>query len=153
MQFEGINFEKHQNEVVKFRKDSFRVSFGNTSNFEKEEYLSWLKEKTNDFPEGFILVKEGGEYIGQLELSIREYEGRNIGYVHLYYLIPEIRGKGKGAKLHNYARDFFKKNKVGEYHLRVSPNNTSAISFYQKNGMEEIGSEVEGKVIRLKGYL
>lgn len=42
------------------------------------------------------MVEENGRFIGQLELSIRKYEGRNIGYVHLYYLIPEKRGKGIG---------------------------------------------------------
>lgn len=153
MQFNGIDIERHQDQVVKFRKDSFKVSFGDNSNFNEEEYLNWLKGKINDFSKGFVLVEEGGEYIGQLELSIREYEDRNIGYVHLYYLIPEIRGKGKGTELHNYGEKFFKNNKVSEYHLRVSPNNIAAIKFYKKIGMEEVGSEVEGKVIRMKGYL
>ncbi|MGJ9384892.1 GNAT family N-acetyltransferase [Salipaludibacillus sp. CF4.18] len=62
----------------------------------------------NDFSKGFVLVEEGGEYIGRLELSIREYEDRNIRYVHLYYLIPEIRGKVKGTELHNYAKEFLR---------------------------------------------
>lgn len=64
-----------------------------------------------------------------------------------------MRGKGKGKELHNYAKQFFENNKVGEYHLRVPPSNTRAIKFYRRNGMEEVGPEVDGKVIRMKGYL
>jgi ribosomal protein S18 acetylase RimI-like enzyme len=152
--FEKIDIKKHRDIVVKFRKDSFKVSFGNTSGFgEEEEYLRWLEGKSRDFPEGFVLVKEDGKYIGQLELTIREYDGNDIGYVNLYYLIPEMRGEGKGKELHDYARRFFINNKVSEYHLRVSPSNATAIKFYRKIGMIEVGPEVDGKVIRMKGYL
>ncbi|MFZ3579216.1 GNAT family N-acetyltransferase [Virgibacillus sp. DJP39] len=154
MQFERIDIDKHRDEVVEFRKDSFRVSFGDTSDFGNEDdYLQWLEEKINDFPEGFVLVVDNEEYIGQLELTIREYQGKKIGYVNLYYLRPEKRGRGIGIELHNYAKQFFKTHKVSEYHLRVSPKNTSAIKFYRKIGMEEVGPEVEGKVIRMKANL
>jgi RimJ/RimL family protein N-acetyltransferase len=153
LQFKTIDIENHRKEVVKFRKDSFIVSFGDASGFAEKEYIHWLKGKITDYPEGFVIVEEDGELIGQLELSIREYEGRNIGYVNLYYLIPGRRGNGKGKVLHNYAKKFFLKNNVNEYHLRVSSTNTSAIKFYRKIGMEEVGPEFDGKVIRMKGIL
>ncbi|MCA1010536.1 GNAT family N-acetyltransferase [Halobacillus halophilus] len=137
--------------IIEFRKDSFKASFGDLSNFgEEEDYLRWIQSKITAFPEGFVLVKEDGHYIGQLELSITAYEGRLIGYVHLFYLIPEKRGLGKGKELDHYAVQFFKKHLVNEYHLRVAPENTSALGFYRKLGMEEIGREVEGRVIRMK---
>ncbi|WP_101844706.1 GNAT family N-acetyltransferase [Halobacillus sp. Marseille-P3879] len=153
MHFETIDIDKHRDQVVEFRKDSFKVSFGKMSNFEKLDYINWLEQKTNDFPGGFVLVEEDKRYIGQLELSIREYEGKMIGYVHLYYLIPEMRGKGKGKELNEYAIKFFKEHHVSDYHLRVSITNTSAINFYHKIGMREVGLEVEGKVMRMKGYI
>ena len=154
MHFEEIDIKKHRNIVVEFRKDSFKVSFGNISGFGKEEdNLRWLFEKTKDFPKGFVLVEEDGEYIGQLELTIREFKGNDIGYVNLYYLIPEMRGLGKGKELHNYAKQFFKNNNLCDYHLRVSPLNAAAIKFYRKIGMEEVSPEVDGKVIRMKGFL
>lgn len=152
--FEQIDIKKHRNTVVEFRKDSFKVSFGDASGFGEEiDYLSWLEEKIREFPKGFVLVEENGKYIGQLELTIRKYEGNEIGYVNLYYLIPEARGLGKGKELHNYAKQFFENNKVSEYHLRVSPSNINAVNFYYKIGMEEVGPEFDGKVIRMKGYL
>lgn len=153
MQFKQIDIEKDQKDIVKFRTDSFRVSFGDDSNFDETEYLAWLKEKIKAFPEGFVLVEKDGKHIGQLELSIREYEGKKIGYVHLYYLIPHMRGKEKGKALHHYARQFFEGHHVDEFHLRVAPSNASALAFYRKLGMKEAGLEVGGKVIRMIGYL
>ena len=154
LRFKTIDLEKHRDEVMKNRIDSFLISFGDPSGLgEIEDYLNWLKEKIAIFPEGFVLVEEDGTLIGQVELSIREYEGKDIGYINLYYLEPEKRGNGRGQALHNYAKQFFKQHRVHEYHLRVSPTNTSARKFYHKIGMVEVGPEVDGKVIRMKGYL
>ncbi|TMN23743.1 GNAT family N-acetyltransferase [Lentibacillus cibarius] len=68
------------------------------------------------------------------------------------YLTPYKRGKDKGQELYNYAKQFFKRNNVGEYHLRVSPTIVSAVWFYRKMGMNEIGPEMNGKVIRMRAY-
>jgi ribosomal protein S18 acetylase RimI-like enzyme len=152
--FETIDIKKHLQTVITFRKDSFKVSFGDVSGFGDEAgYLRWLEEKIMKFPDGFVLAKEAQKYIGQLECSIREYEGQPIGYVHLYYLVPEMRGKGKGKELHDYAMDFFQSNNICEYHLRVSPTNTGALKFYDKIGLTAIGPELDDKVIRMRGIV
>ncbi|MCF3944726.1 GNAT family N-acetyltransferase [Oceanobacillus alkalisoli] len=153
LQFVNIDLdsEKHREIVTKFRRDSFEVSFGDGFDFDEEDYLHWLKEKIADYPKGFVLVKKNNNYVGQLELSVRQYEGKDIGYVHLYYLTSVERGKSIGQELHDYARQFFKANNIKEFHLRVSPTNIFAIKFYRKIGMNEIGPEVNGKVIRMKG--
>jgi len=64
-----------------------------------------------------------------------------------------MRGLGKGKALNDYAKQFFINYGVSEYHLRVSPKNIQARKFYHKLGMEEVGSELDGKVIRMKGYI
>lgn len=152
--FEAIDVMKHQAKVITFRKDSFRVSFGDTSGFgDEEDYLRWLEEKKHAFPAGFMLVREKDAYIGQLELSIKEYNGESIGYIHLFYLVPEKRGQGKGLELYQYAKQFFLQYKVASYELRVSPSNTAAINFYRKIGMEPIKTELDGKVVRMRGLL
>ncbi|CDO04815.1 ribosomal-protein-alanine acetyltransferase [Oceanobacillus picturae] len=152
--FEAIDVMKHQAKVIAFRKDSFRVSFGDTSGFgDEEDYLRWLEEKKHAFPAGFMLVRENDAYIGQLELSIKEYNGESIGYIHLLYLVPEKRGQGKGLELYQYAKQFFLQYNVASYELRVSPSNTAAINFYRKSGMEAIKIEFDGKIIRMRGML
>ncbi|WP_409253831.1 N-acetyltransferase family protein [Bacillus sp. SCS-153A] len=151
MQFTPIDLGIHRKNVIDFRRDSFAVSFKDTSGFDEKEYLEWLKEKIKEFPAGFVMVVEKGEPVGQLELSTREHEGRRIGYVHLYYLSPEYRGKGIGTEIHRYALQYFKTQSVTEFHLRVSPTNIPARKFYRKIGLKEIGPEMEGRVIRMKG--
>lgn len=100
-----------------------------------------------------MIVLEDGIPIGQLALTIREYKGSKIGYVNLYYLIPQKRGIGLGKKLHQYVLNFFRNHELNKFHLRVSPNNQHALEFYHKNEMQEIGTEYDGKVIRMKGTL
>ncbi|MGN7943272.1 GNAT family N-acetyltransferase [Virgibacillus sp. 6R] len=154
MEFIQINISKHKEYVIPFRRDSFIVSFGSDKDFgDENKYLDWLQKQIKKNPKGFVLVVDNEEPIGQLELTIKEYKGKEIGYVHLYYLIPEKRGMGLGSLLHEYAIEFFKNNKVSEYHLRVSPTNKQAISFYTKNGMKQIKTEMDGKVVRMSGNI
>ncbi|AQQ55546.1 GNAT family N-acetyltransferase [Planococcus lenghuensis] len=153
LRFRTIDPENDAETVCRFRRDSFAVSFGHMYEFDEEDYLQWLRDMAARFPDGFVLAEEEGNPVGQLELSIREYEGKTIGYVNLYYLTPEYRGKRQGQELHGYAQRFFNRHEVEEYHLRVSPTNKPAIKFYRKIGMEEAGPEVGGKVVRMKGKL
>lgn len=153
MEFKMIDIEKHRQTAADFRRDSFAVSFKDTSGFDEKEYLQWLNEKIKEFPDGFVMVEEEGKPIGQLELSIREYGGQLIGYVHLYYLAPHFRDRGLGKEMHRYALQFFKRHGEIEYHLRVSPTNVRARKFYEGIGMKEMGPELDGKVIRMKGEL
>jgi len=154
MVFIRFNLETHRETLIQFRKDSFAISFGSTEEFgDEQDYLEWAFAKSIQVPNGFMMVMEDEWPIGQLELTLTEYEGRRIGYVNLYYLIPDKRGFDLGRKMHEYALNFFRENGVQEYHLRVSPTNSPALSFYQNAGMEEIGLELGGKVIRMRGFL
>ncbi|MGR9049472.1 GNAT family N-acetyltransferase [Halobacillus faecis] len=151
VQFRTIDLEEDRQSIIDFRKDSFMVSFGNTSGFDATAYLFYVLEKVEQYPDGFVMAVVDGEVIGQLELSVKKDKDRRIGYIHLFYLIPSERGKGMGKALHNYAIDFFRKRNLEEYHLRVAPDNHRARRFYEKAGMKTIGPELDGKVIRMKG--
>ncbi|MGF6949093.1 RimJ/RimL family protein N-acetyltransferase [Neobacillus sp. B4I6] len=154
MEFVPIDISKHKDYVIPFRRDSFIVSFGTDKDFgDENQYLIWLQQQSSQNPNGFVLVVENDIPIGQLELTVKEYEGKVIGYVNLYYLIPEKRGEGLGSLLHAYAINFFENNNVSEYHLRVSPTNKQAIAFYKKNGMKQIKTEMDGKVVRMAGNI
>lgn len=151
--FIPFEMSKHKQDILSFRKDAYRVSFGSADDFIEEKYLKWLQEQLVKFPKGFALLVEDGEPIGQVELSIMEYEGRKIGYVHLFYLISEKRNIGLGSLLHDYAIEFFKENFVTEYHLRVAKTNQQAIAFYKKKGMKRVKTELDGKVFRMAGTI
>ena len=154
MEFIPIDIHKHREVIIPFRRDSFIVSFGTDEGLGDENtYLDWVQQRSAIYPNGFVLVVEDGVPIGQLELNVKEYEEKEIGYVNLYYLVPEKRGMGLGSFLHEYAIQFFKEHGVKEYHLRVSPTNEQAIAFYNKNGMQKLKVEMDGKVIRMAGSI
>ncbi|SFJ24720.1 Acetyltransferase (GNAT) family protein [Halobacillus dabanensis] len=151
--FRTIDLNKDRTSLINFRKDSFIVSFGNLVGFHEGSYLAYVLEKIEQYPDGFVMAELDGKAVGQLELSVKEYQGRKIGYVHLFYLVPAQRGSGIGNELFTYAMNFFKKLGLDEYHLRVAPQNHRARRFYEKHGMKEIGPELDGKVIRMQGFI
>ena len=99
------------------------------------------------------MVVENGEPIGQLELTVKEYEGKEIGYVNLYYLIPEKRRMGLGYLIHEYAIKFFKEimlvNTIFVFLQRI----ITPLHFYKKNGMKLIKTEMDGKLLRMAGRI
>ncbi|SNT18454.1 Ribosomal protein S18 acetylase RimI [Bacillus sp. OK838] len=144
MIFRTIDTDKDKDIIIKFRKDSFVVSFGSEDGFGDENtYLKRMKERVRKFPDGHVIIEKDQEPIGQMELQIREYEGTEIGYVNLFYLIPEYRSKGLGKELVRYAENFFRQFNVSEYHLRVSSDNQRAIRLYSNSGMMKIREENE----------
>jgi ribosomal protein S18 acetylase RimI-like enzyme len=144
LNFRTIDIENDKDMIIKFRKDSYVVSFGSEEGFGDEmAYINRIKERVNKFPHGQIIIEEDEEPIGQMELQIREYNGTEIGYVNLFYLIPEYRSKGLGKELIRYAERFFRQYNVSEYHLRVSPTNQRAIRFYNKSGLVKLREENE----------
>ena len=154
MEFIPIDIDKHRDYILPFRKDSFIVSFGTDEGLgDEQDYLNWVHLQVQKNPKGFVIVVENEVPVGQLELTVKEYVGKEIGYVNLYYLVPEKRGMGLGSLLHAYAIQFFKEHGLNEYHLRVSPTNTHALTFYKRNGMKQIDIEFDGKVIRMAGSI
>ncbi|MFS0765809.1 GNAT family N-acetyltransferase [Peribacillus phoenicis] len=148
MIFRTIDTDKDKDTIVKFRKDSFVVSFGTEAGFGDENtYLQRMEERVRKFPGGQVIIENDQVPIGQMELRIREYEGTEIGYVDLFYLIPEYRSKGLGKELVRYAENFFRQFNVSEYHLRVSPDNQRAIRLYTNSGMMKIREESQKHLV------
>lgn len=144
LNFRTIDIEKDKDLIIKFRKDSYVVSFGTEEGFgDENDYINRIKERIDKFPKGQVIIEKHNIPIGQMELQIKEFEGEEIGYVNLYYLIPGHRGKGLGKELIHYAEEFLRKSNVSEYHLRVSPTNQRAIRLYTKYGMVKLREENE----------
>ena len=82
MRFKPIDTKKHRDYIIHFWRDSFVVSFGTGEELEDEkEYLDRVKARTSEYPDGFVMVWEDEIPIGQIKLTIREYEGETIGYI------------------------------------------------------------------------
>lgn len=155
MDFRTINPILDRETIIAFRKDSYMVSFGHLSGFgDEDDYVARISERVLRFPEGQVIVEEEGQSIGQLELQIIMFEGREIGYANLFYLAAGYRGKGRGSDLISYAENFFRKQGVKEYQLRVALDNHRAISLYERSGMHKLQLErLQNSVWRMKKEL
>lgn len=142
LSFKPIDLTADAEVCIQFRRDSFICSFGNDGFFDGAgphgvDYLERLRKRQAKFPDGYVHVWHRGRIIGQMEMQILDEPP--IGYVNLFYLIPEMRGSGAAASLHAYAMAFCTKHRVRLARLSVSPTNLRAIAFYQKHGWRNIG--------------
>ncbi len=103
LSFKTIDLARDQSIALKFREDSFVVSFGNADQFYEYDgqghvrYLEWLKAKIEKDARFAVHVWQGDQIIGQLELG-KPRNDPTVGYVNLYYLIPEKRGVGRAFR-------------------------------------------------------
>lgn len=145
--FLPINLDLHSDLCIKFRADSFVASFGTDHPFFEEDglgdtrYLDWLRSR-NPNRYGIFHIWLNEKIIGQLELGESKSSGDD-GYIHLYYLIPECRGKGFSVELDQFAMNFLRSLGFKKARLSVSPTNLRAVTFYKKNGWIDLGARDE----------
>jgi ribosomal protein S18 acetylase RimI-like enzyme len=142
LRFATIDVDAHAAACVAFRRDSFLCSFGVDGFFEEagpsgEHYLARLRRRIHDWPDGYVHIWLGDRLIGQLEMRILD-EPR-IGYVHLFYLVEDMRGAGHGTTLHEHALAFMAACRVDVVQLSASPTNTRALAYYRKHGWRVLG--------------
>jgi GNAT superfamily N-acetyltransferase len=144
LRFTPIDTDRHANECVAFRADSFTASFGSPELFFAEwgedggRYLEHLQTRMSDLPGSCVHAWRADLLVGQVELR----EGREDlteGYVDLYYLIPEMRGRGLAPQLDQYAIRWFTARGLTRAALGVSPTNARAIRFYLRQGWSDFG--------------
>lgn len=139
--FRTIELHRHARTAVAFRRDSYVCSFGSDEGFgEDAVYLEWLRERIAKYPAGHVHVWHGNMIVGQIEMLVRSVAPEQ-GYINLFYLVAEARGRGLGDVLHAYAVDFMKDHGASRIYLSVSARNTRAVAYYRKHGWQDQGSE------------
>ncbi len=143
-----VDLYKDAQTCIRFREDSFVVSFGDAEKFHEadgkgaQRYLGWLSEKIAKDPQSVVHVWNDNEIIGQIELG-RLRDDQSRGYVNLYYLVPIFRGKGLGTHLDTAAMNYFKNLGLTSARLSVSPTNLPAVAYYKKMGWVDLGPRPE----------
>lgn len=141
MNFRQIDLKRDKDTLIAFRRDTYIQSFGTDEDFDGDEYLKRMRVRVDRFPDGQVFLEDGQTPVGQVGIHTRDFAGKKIGYINLFYLTPTYRGKGVGINLVQFAEDYFKLNGVSEYHLSVSARNRKAIRFYEKIGMEQVDED------------
>lgn len=137
--------------IIEFRRDAHLISFGNVDDFDEDKYLQFVQKGSSLQPDGFVFAIHNGKQIGQMEMHFKEKDNQKYGFINLFYLIPEYRGKGFSHHLNSYATNYFKENGCTHCLLRAEKNNQRAIRFYEKNGFYPI--EYEKDFIKYKKNL
>lgn len=156
LEFKPIRLPEFTEICLRFTADAYVCSYGHEDRFRgtdgkgPERYLEWLKAKIDANPATAVHVWRDGVVIGQIELGLFNLDP-TIGYVCLYYLVPEARGNGIGEALDRYAREVLRRLGVSAARLSVSPTNSRAISFYKKMGWREIGPYPNRPEVQLMG--
>ena len=144
MEFKKIDLGLHQDIAIQFRVDAFKVSFGTDEYFWEgdgrggERYVEWLKKLNLNPFGGAFHIWRNKDIVGQMELGVFKGD-REAGYVNLYYLREDYRGKGFSKELDDFAINFFKNLGLRQARLSVSPKNIRAMRFYKKNGWVDRG--------------
>ena len=146
LQFKPIDLNERAELTVMFRIDAFICSDGNADKFGKKNspqaklYLKWLHQKLSTAPASVIHAWLNDSIVGQIELG-EDKDDSSIGYVHLYYLIPEIRGMKLGDQLDQYAMTYCRTHGYQKMRLSVSKSNKRALKFYKRLGWHVIGDK------------
>ena len=138
-----IDLERDAQTCIDFRRDSYHASFGTDEGCDAEMgadglfYIEKLRKRMAQVPEGNAHVWHGDRIIGQTEMRLEEEN--DVGYVNLFYLLPEWRKRGLGWRLHQHAVDVFTKRGMKAMRLSVSRTNEPAIAFYRRLGWRRVG--------------
>jgi GNAT superfamily N-acetyltransferase len=142
--FVPVDLDSHEDLCVRFSEDAFVESFGDAQRFHEEDgngserYRVWLRNRLANDPKSAVLIWHESRIIGQVTAGQWKADP-TIGYVNLYYLIPEMRGMGLSKYIESYAVTYLKSLGLKLARLSVSPINKRAIRFYEKNGWRDIG--------------
>lgn len=141
--FRPVDLDAHLDVCQRFRIDAFICGFGSAEPFLQsaggvEGYAEWLREKATNLPGCIVHVWRNQEIIGQIEMG-RLKSDISIGYVDLFYLVPEQRGLGVGTLLEAYAWCFLSGLGCRSLRLTAAPSNRPAWVFYQHNGWQDLG--------------
>ena len=154
LRFELIDLDSTAETAVAFRADSFACSFGSAERFYEtdghghERYLVWLRRLMQSIPGSCVHAWDGGTIVGQIEMNRFKGEA-DLGYVNLYYLIPDYRNRGLGRYLDEYATKFLHSLGFPAARLSVSPTNQQALRFYTKNGWRDLGARADHPEVHL----
>jgi ribosomal protein S18 acetylase RimI-like enzyme len=120
------------------------ATFGTEAGLEAEMgansslYIARLRERIDQVPEGNAHLWDGARIVGQSEVRLLDDEPE-IGYVSLFYVVPEARGRGLARMLHDHVAGIFRYRGMRTLRLSVSPTNARAIACYRKLGWARVG--------------
>ncbi|MZI93201.1 GNAT family N-acetyltransferase [Vibrio sp. CAIM 722] len=135
LKFAAINLERDFPFCLAARRDSYFCSFHTDEGCEASlaGYRERIEQRLLDPRWYYLHVWWGHTLIGQLEFRTF-YDEPEIGYVQLFYLLPEYRGQGLASQLHALIEETLRDAGCTQVQLSVSRTNPTALRFYHRHG-------------------
>jgi aminoglycoside 6'-N-acetyltransferase len=140
-----MDLGRHAGDCIALRRAAYLASFGSPEGIDEEmgpdnaRYLDSLAARIAQVPEGNAHLWQGERIVGQTEMRLVDDEP-GVGYVNLFYLLPDFRGRGLGRMLHEHAVAVFSRLGRRTLRLSVATGNAAAIGFYRKLGWVTVGT-------------
>ncbi|STR45279.1 GNAT family N-acetyltransferase [Iodobacter fluviatilis] len=148
MEFKKIDPQHDFDLCLQFRKDAYFCSFQTWAGFTEfvgldgADYHHKILSRIDDPRWGYFHVHSEGQIIGQIEFKTYSHL-EQTGYVHLFYLAPEYRGKGYFKQLNQFVMAQLENANCAVAVLALGRENHAAMGAYQKNGWLMQGAKNE----------
>ncbi len=119
------------------------ASFWGYPNPRLEEFLKSGARKV-------FAYKKGDEYVGGCALIIGENQR---GHFSDFFVREDLRGKGIGSRILEFAIDFLKKKNMKTVRLHVLKDNQTAIRLYARYGFTYFEDITPDKIAMIKNIL
>lgn len=139
-----IDLARDLETCVRFRRDAYVATFGSVEGMDEElgadnaKYLENLRLRIAELPSANAHLWSGERIVGQAEMRLVD-EDATLGYVNLFYVVPELRGRGLGTILHRHAISVFSGLGKRAIRLSVAARNAQALTFYRRLGWRVVG--------------
>ena len=155
-----INIDNFIEFIVAAHRETFRITFGSdiTDEFLDKELARTRTDSTND-ENSVIGVFAANELVGHAVLETRFIASDGLhGWIHFYYVAPQFRRHGIGARLVRYSVEYFTTLGLTEFYLSTGENNRAAQEFYLRMGFfrvpegDKTGSSGVGELMMGKKF-
>ena len=126
--FLPLDVDANREFLLAAHRETSRLTFGTAFT---DEQIEREIEKESGVGTGVFL---NGKIVGICDVETRIKDGTDYGWVHFFYLAPELRGCGLGAQLVAHAEQFCRENNLDKLFLRVGRPNETAYRFYERSG-------------------
>ena len=128
--FAPLDVDANRDFLFVAHRETSRLTFSTA--FTDEQIECELNRERGNSTGAFL----DGKIVGICDVERREINGVDFGWVHFFYLTPELRGRGFGAQLVVCAEVFCRESKLDKLFLRVGEPNVGAYRFYERSGFE-----------------
>ena len=119
-------------------KKTWLAAHGTLKGFSPEPYLVSAARHVFAHPEALMKVMRFDDPIGIVEVDTERKAMDGIGWITLFYIQEEFRGKSYGLQLLGHAISLYRRLGRNRLRLSVASDNPRAIRFYEKCGFYEI---------------